>query len=446
MADIVVIGGSAAGLIAAKTAKVMYPDKEVAVIRKEKISMVPCGIPYIFSTLKSVDDDIMGVKPIEDLGVKFIYDEVVDIDKDNKEVITKSGDKIKYDKLVLATGSKPFVPSIEGKDLENIFVVPKDYEYLKNMVEKIKKAKRVAVIGAGFIGVEVTDEIRKEVEKVYLIEAQNRILPVAFDKDFSEVIEENLKSKGVEIKTSKRVKRFIGNGKLERIEFEDGEVIDVDAAILSVGYKPNVELAQKLGLFIGKTGAIWTDEYMRTSEKDIFACGDCVEHKDFYTRRASRLMLASTATFDARIAASNLYGIKMIRENKGNIAIFSSSIEGLTFAAAGLNETMAMEEYFDFVIGEAQTIDKHPGKLPGTEKIKIKLIFSRSSCVLIGAQILGGRSVGEIINILGLAIQKGMTAEELFTMQFGTHPLLTAPPTMYPIVLAAENAMKKMKF
>ena len=177
--DVVIIGGSAAGLIAAKTAKLSYPDKSVLVVRKEEISLVPCGIPYIFSTLNSIDDDKMGIDPIKKLGVDFLIEEVEKVDVESKTVFT-SKTEIKYEKLVFATGSAPFMPPIEGVDQKGVYIIPKDYNYLKGILESISEAKNFVVIGAGFIGVEVSDELRKQGGNVTLVEAMDRVLPLAF--------------------------------------------------------------------------------------------------------------------------------------------------------------------------------------------------------------------------------------------------------------------------
>lgn len=442
--DVVVIGGSAAGLIAAKNAKLSFPDKKVVIIRKEEISLVPCGIPYIFSRLDKIDDNIMGIDPLKKLGVEFIIDEVVRVDVAIKKVFTLK-DSVEYEKLIFATGSTPFVPPIEGIESDGIYMIPKDYEYLKGVLSAIKKARKVTVIGAGFIGVEVSDEISHDGKDVTLVEAMDRVLPLAFDEDIASQVAEKLKENGVAIKTNSRVKKFMApDGKVTAVELENGEKIETDAVIVSIGYRPNTNLAKEAGLFIGKNGSIWTDEYLRTSEKDVFAAGDCAEHKDFFTRKSTKLMLASTATFDARVAGCNLYGLKIIRENKGNISIFSSAINGLAMGAAGVTEATARLEGFEVMVGKFTAIDRHPGTLKDKSTQTVKLVFSKNNGILLGAQVVTGNSAGELINILGLAIQKGMTAVELATLQIGTHPLLTAAPTMYPIISAAESVARSI--
>jgi len=440
--DVVIIGGSAAGLIAAKTAKLSHPDKSVLVIKKEEITLVPCGIPYIFSTLNSIDDDKVGIDPIKKLGVDFLIEEVKKVDVENKKVMTGKTE-VDYDKLVFATGSTPFIPPIEGVDQEGVFNIPKDYEYLKGIMEPVSRAKDVVIIGAGFIGVEMSDELRQQGKNVTLVEALDRVLPLAFDEDISELVNEQLVSKGLNIRTGHKVMRLIGeNGHVTSVELDNGDLLKADAVILSIGYKPCTELAIEAGLYMGRYNSIWTDEYQRTSIPDVFAAGDCAEHKDFFTRKATRLMLASTATFDARVAGMNLFGIRLIKQNKGNISIFSSAIEGLAMGAAGITEATAKSEGFEIKVGKFTAVDRHPGAIPDKSPQTVKLVFSKSEGVLLGAQVATGKSAGELINVLGLAIQQGMTAVDLVTVQFGTHPLLTAAPTMYPAIVAAESVAR----
>ncbi len=440
--DVLIIGGGPAGLIAASTAKKNYQDKSIAIVKKEAVGMIPCGIPYIFGTLKSSDKNILPTKGVENLGVEVITAEVMSVDHEKRVVKTSQGD-MEYEKLVLATGSEPSVPKLNGIELEGVYTVSKYKEYLDKLHEDLKKSEKIVIIGGGFIGVEIADEIRKMGKRVTLIEMMDHLIPAAFDTEFGKLAEEKLVEHGVEVLTSKKVRELSGFKRVEKVILEDGE-LPADLVILSTGYKPRVKLAKEIGVKLGETGAIWTDEYMRTSVPDVYAVGDCVEHICFFTRKPGRLMLASTATFEARVAGSNLYKLRVLRTNKGNLGIFSTSIEGLSLGAAGCNEKMIREEGFDVVVGEASGPDRHPGSIPDASKITMKLVFSSESGLLLGGQVAGGKSVGEIVNAIGMAIQKGMTAAELATLQIGTHPLLTPAPTVYPLVVAAENALIKM--
>ena len=246
--------------------------------------------------------------------------------------------------------------------------------------------------------------------------------------------------------TNTKVAKFVGNGRVEKVMLSDGREIPADVVIVSIGARPNTELAERAGLNISKAGGIWVDEYLRTSNHDIFAVGDCAEKRDFFTRERVPVMLASTATAEARIAGVNLFKIQIVRQNKGTIAIFSTKVGDLALAAAGLTERRAKEEGFEIVTGVAEGVDRHPGAMPDAKPVKVKLIFSKRSGVLIGGQISGGNSIGELINLVGLAIEQGIPGCEIFTLQAGTHPKLTSAPTVYPLVIASQNAMAKIRY
>lgn len=437
--DVVIVGGGPAGLVAAFTTKRFYKDKKILVVKKTEKETVPCGIPYIFHTLSGVENDYMGIEErFKSAGIDLLIDEVVDGNTDEKKLLTKTGKEIFYEKLIIATGSTPNVPNIPGVDLEGVFTVPKDANYLKMLYEKIKDSKNVVIIGGGFIGVEVADELKKSGKNVTLVEIMDSLLPVSFDPDFGEIARKEIEAENLKVLTGRKVTEIYGSKRVEGVRLDNAETIPADAVILATGYRPNSDLARKLGLKVTEYGFIETDEYMRTSKPDVFAAGDCVQHRDFLTGKPSRLMLASAAVFDARIAASNLYGLKVIRTNKGSLNAYSTVIGSKAFGSVGITERVAKEEGFEIVVGRAEAPDRHPGKFEDTTKLIVKLIFSEDSKILLGAQVCGGKSVGEIVNILSLGMQKGITANDLFTMQIGTHPLLTSAPTVYPLAKAAE--------
>jgi len=444
-ADVLIIGGGPAGLVSAVTAKRYYPDKNVLIMKNIVNGCIPCGIPYMFWSLKNPDDNKMGLDASKKNNIGVAINEAVKINRVAKKVTTKSGEEYEYEKLVLASGSSPIKPSIAGIEKEGVYPIYKDMDYLKVTVAKLKKAKDVLVLGGGFIGVEFADEISKiDGLNVYLAEILPHLLENSFDEEFSLLAEEKLKSRGVSIFTNTRVIEFLGKDKVERVRFENGKEVSIDSAILGIGAVPNTTLATEAGLDLGRGKGIWVDEYMRTADPDIFAVGDCAGKRDFYTRKDTPVMLASTATAEARIAGANLYRLKVVRENKGTIAIYSTYVDGLVLGSAGLTEASAKKEGFEIVTGNTESIDKHPGSLPGANKIRVRLIFSRQSGILMGGQVAGGISAGEIINIIGMAIQQRVSITELETLQMATHPYLTSAPTMYPVVLAAQNASDKM--
>jgi NADPH-dependent 2,4-dienoyl-CoA reductase/sulfur reductase-like enzyme len=443
--DVLIIGGSASGIVAAVTGKSNYPDKEFMVIRKEKKVVVPCGIPYIFGSLDSSDKNIMPDNLLSDKGIKIKVDEIVDIDTNKKICKTADRTQVNFDKLIIATGSNPKIPLwLKGVDLDNVFSVPKSKDYLDIVLNKINNCKKIVIIGGGFIGVEVSDELNKRGKDVTIVEILPHILRVAFDEEIAIKAEEILKSRGVKIKSGVGIKKIMGTKKVTSVLLDNGEKIDTDAVILSMGYYPNTSLAEKAGIRLNEKGFIIVDEYMRTETSDIFAIGDCAEKRDFITRKSNGIMLASTACVEARIAGMNLYKLTAVKTFGGTIAIFSTALGDTGFGVAGLTEDMAKKEGFDIIVGSFEGIDKHPGTLPNTNKQMAKLIVSRDSGIVLGGEIIGGPSAGELINILGLIIQNKMTINSLLTTQIGTHPLVTAPPTAYPIIKAAEIISNKI--
>ncbi len=443
--DVLVIGGSASGIVTAITGKSNYPDKEFLVIRKEKQVVVPCGIPYIFGSLESCNKNLIPDAVLEKSDIKLKIDEVTDIDTKKKLCETADGTKISYEKLVFATGSKTKVPKwLKGAEKENVFTVPKDKEYLDLVVEKLKDCKKIVTIGGGFIGVEISDELNKRGKNVSIVEILPHVLSLAFDKEIACKAEEALKKRGVNIISGVGVKEIIGDKKTSGVKLQNGKTIKADAVILSMGYEPNTELAKKAGLKVNDKGFIKVDEYMRTESPDIFAVGDCSEKRDFVTRKTCGVMLASTACAEARIAGMSLYKLSAVKTFGGTIAIFSTMIGNTGFGVAGLTEQIANREGFDIVVGDFEGVDKHPGSLPNTNKQLVKLIAARDSGIILGGEVIGGESTGELTNIIGLAIQNKMTINCLLTSQIGTHPLVTAPPTAYPIIKAAEVISKKI--
>jgi NADPH-dependent 2,4-dienoyl-CoA reductase/sulfur reductase-like enzyme len=443
--DVLVLGGGPAGIISAVTAKKNYPDKNILVIKEVGNGCIPCGIPYMFASLNNPDENKLGNLPLESNGIGVEVDKALKIDRKSKIVETAKGNRYSYEKLIIAVGSHPMKIPIPGIDKEGVYQAYKDMDYLKACVEKIKKAKNILVIGGGFIGVEFADEVSKlQGKKVYLAEMLPAILANSFDAEFSKIAEDKLKSQGVEILTNARVSEISGKDRVEKVKFADGKEVEIDSVILGLGAVPNTDLAVDAGLTAAKGKGVWVDEYMRTSDPDIFALGDCACKKDFYTRKDTPVMLASTATAEARIAGANLYQLKVIRENKGTIAIYSTYISGLVLSSAGLTEQTAKKEGFEVIISAVDGVDKHPGTLPGASKSKLKLIFSKHSGVLLGGQVSCGMACAQMINIIGIAIQKRMSATELETLQLATHPYLTSAPTTYPIVVAAQEASRKI--
>jgi pyruvate/2-oxoglutarate dehydrogenase complex dihydrolipoamide dehydrogenase (E3) component len=213
--------------------------------------------------------------------------------------------------------------------------------------------------------------------------------------------------------------------------------------ILSVGCVANTELAEKAGLTIGPRNGILVDQYMRTSDKNIFACGDCAEKFSFFDGQPCSHKLASIATKEARIVGGNLF--RPHRINKGVIGVFATVLGNTTFAHAGLSEYEAKQKRYDIVVGETEAPNRHPGLMPEADNLNVKLVFDRCTGKILGGQVMGPKSGGELINAISVCIRQEMTVEDVALFPMGTHPALTASPIAYQLTNAAEMAIQAMK-
>jgi pyruvate/2-oxoglutarate dehydrogenase complex dihydrolipoamide dehydrogenase (E3) component len=250
------------------------------------------------------------------------------------------------------------------------------------------------------------------------------------------------KEKGVRLYLKTAVEEIIGENKVEKVKLNNGEEVPANLVIMAVGARANLKLAEEAGIKIIEKGGIEVDKFMQTDIPNIFAVGDCAETKSFFTGKNNLVMLASIACYEARIAGANLYREeKEMAKNDGTVAAFSTCLDGLVLGSVGLNDMGANKENIKTVIGQSEAPNHHPGTLPNTGIIKVKLIFDQSSKILLGGQIAGPENTAEMINLISVAVQQKMTAQELANLQVATHPLITAPPTAYPIIKAAEMVL-----
>lgn len=448
-ADIVIIGGGPGGMTSAIFSRLLYPKKSIIVVKDVNEGVVPCGTPYMFHTMNHPRDNVLACARAEGLNIDLRHGYVSKINRKLKNIETSIGN-ISYTKLILASGSNPIVPSIKGIEKKGVFEIIKDYAYLSKLNSAFKKSRNIVIIGGGFIGVEFADEIASmKNKKVTLVELLPCILN-NFDSEISSDVQRKLEKKGVKVITKKSVTEILGKNNVSEVLLSDGSKIKSELVLLGIGAKPNTKLAEDAGLKLTKRRAVKVNRYMESSDKTIIAVGDCASKKDFFNHKESAVMLASTAAGEAKIASVNLFMPRIMRpimrmgENKGTLPIYATCVGDQCFGSAGLTEKMAKDRGLKYVVGSGQNFDKHPETMPGTHVLKVKLIFSKFSRRLIGAEISGGASVGEITNMLGLAIQNKLKLSALRDMQIGSHPLLTSAPTFYPISIAAMDAMAKL--
>ncbi|MFP4663684.1 MAG: FAD-dependent oxidoreductase [Bacteroidales bacterium] len=446
--DVIILGSGPAGIITGVTVRKQNPDKAVLMIAKDEKGLVPCGIPYVFHKLDDVSKNAMGPKPFVAAGGELIVDEAVSVDPDGKSVQLQSGTEYLYDKLIFATGSTPTVPEfIKGYDLEGVKYIKKDYQYIEALKKETDSIKNIVVVGGGFIGAEVAEQLQLNGKhKVSLVELEDNCFSKAFSPALAGIATEELRKTGVNVMTGTKVDEFTAkDGKLSSVRLDSGEEIPADIVIAAVGYKPNTEMASSAGLDLNSIGAIKVDQYGRTSVSDVCAVGDCAGTVGFLTGTEDNIMLASTATAEARICGYNLFGIRIKRCFAGTLGVFSTEINGLAMAAAGVNDNTAKLANVHYVSAEFSDIDRHPGTLSDASPLSIRLYASTSDGSILGGEVWGGPTSGEIINIISLAIQKRATVYDLMFYQLGTHPLLTTAPTKPVLIKAAEGIIAKLQ-
>ena len=443
--DVVIVGGGPAGVITALTAKRVYPEKSVCVIKEIGDGVIPCAIPYMMDTIAEPKQNAMGNMPLEKAGVDIVVGEVTKLDTEAATITLADGQTCSYERLVLATGTNPVMPPIPGIEKDGVYSIRKSMTDMTQLREKLRICKDVVIIGGGFIGAEFADELGgMEGINVHLVEWMPRLLPGAFDEEFAAAVRTKLEEKGITVSTGARVTALDGGDSVKTVLLDDGRTLPADAVLVSIGARPATSLAEGTGLRLTEHGSLWVDDYLRTNVDGVFAVGDCAEKRDFFTRKPVPVWLASTATAEARVAGTNLYGIQVLRQIQGTIAAFSTQIDGVGYASAGMTCDACDREGFRYVAATAEAPDRHPGVLPGAAPMKVKLIFSEQSGVLLGGQVSGGPSIGELINVIALAIQTKATVRELDMLQIATHPLLGPAPTVHPLINAAHAALAKL--
>ena len=443
--SIVVIGGVAAGASAAAKARREDEQAEISVYEKgEYISFANCGLPYY------VGDEIKNQKALllhtpESLKARFNLDvyvnqEVMEVKPAEHKLITRDrltgemGEKI-YDKLVIATGARPIVPPIEGIQSSNVQLlrtVP-EAEQLKKMVQS-GEVKKAVVIGGGFIGLEAVENLHRQGVDVTLIEKADQVM-TPFDKEMVTYIDDELRHMGVRMIMENGVQKFIINGdRAVAVELEDGEQVEADVFLLSIGVRPDVTLAQKAGVKLGATGAIEVNEYMETSVPDIFAAGDAVEIKHLASNKIVWIPLAGPANKQGRVAGANAVGRRM--KFKGAYGTSIVRVGNVVAGKTGLAEKECQRNEIEYRVTYNFHGD-HAGYYPGSENMMIKLISEKESGRILGAQIVGGQGVDKRIDVVATAIYGSMTVEDLENLDLAYAPPFGAAKD--PIIMAGMN-------
>jgi NADPH-dependent 2,4-dienoyl-CoA reductase/sulfur reductase-like enzyme/rhodanese-related sulfurtransferase len=450
---IIVIGANAAGAKAASKAKRENPNAEVTIIDRGKfISYGACGIPYFVSGEVKDINELMQT-PVGVLrdpaffrkvkGVTVVTaTEALGIDRGARSVRlrnSESGEEsvLAYDSLILATGSSPLVPPLANRDLPGILTV-KSIEAALALKEMAVAGKTACIIGGGLIGMEIAEALRLKGLNVTVLEMRDQLLPGIFDPEMAMLLETHLRDKGVDVATGCRVAGFEGSGRLEKVVTGTGAV-NADLAIMALGAKPNVSLARDAGLQIGATGAIAVDNRMRTSDPDIYACGDCCESVHLVTGKKVFIPLGSTANKQGRVAGINAVGGKATFA--GVLGTTILRVFDFNAGRTGLTESGARELGY----GVETVLSPAPDRahfFPTAKPIALKLVTERSSGRLLGLQAVGPGDAAKRVDTAAVAITFGATAEQLSQLDLGYAPPFSS--AMDNLVVAADIMKNKL--
>ncbi|MFV0246405.1 MAG: CoA-disulfide reductase [Mycoplasmatales bacterium] len=419
---VVVIGANAAGMSFAAKYRRNKPEDEIIIFEKgDYISFGACGLPYYVAGEFEDKNEMFARTPeqiIED-GIDLrMNTEVISIDFDNKSVST-TNDTITYDKLIIATGANPIVPkSIIKQESENIqtLVSMKDGDLLKEKVNS-GNIKHVLVIGGGFIGLEVMDAMHHNNIKVTLIEGSNSILSNQFGSDMTQIVEKNIKDKNIDLELDSFVKEIDLEDNKPVITLENDKVIKSDLVVLSIGFSPNTSFIE--GIDKLKNGAIKINKDYTTSIKDVYAIGDCASVYNPILDEQTYLPLATNANKIAKSLADYLSDIETTFE--GMIGSCCIKVLDYDLARSGITEKQASNNNIDYKVKVLK--DKnHTSYYKNQEDIYIKLIYRPDNLEIIGAEVVGMYDVVQRLNVLALAISKGITTKELAYIDFAYAP------------------------
>ncbi len=425
---VVIIGGVAGGATAAARIRRLDESAEIVVFEKSGyISYANCGLPYYIGG-EIEDREALTLQTPESFYARFrvvmkVRHEVVEIDVKDKNVTVKDLSdgrtfRENYDKLIISTGARPVKPAFSGIDNPRIFTLRtvEDTLAIKNFTEE-RSPKSAVVVGGGFIGIEVAENLRRLGIGVTLVEAAPQVM-APFDGDMASILHTELRKNGVNLLLGTMVEGFSEEGGVT-VNLKDRPSVTADMAVLAIGVAPDTSLAERAGLKLGIKGSIVTDEHMRTSAPDVYAVGDAAQIKNFVTGKEGLISLAGPANKQGRVAADNVCG----KDSRYSGGQGSSVIKlfGLTAACTGINERTAKSLGMD---AESVVLSplNHAGYYPGGSVMTMKVVFERGSFRLLGAQIIGRDGVDKRIDVIATALRAGLSATELAELDLAYAP------------------------
>ncbi|MDU7966581.1 MAG: CoA-disulfide reductase [Paeniclostridium sordellii] len=442
---VVIIGAVAAGMSAAAKLKRSKPEYDVVVYEKtDVVSFGACGLPYFVGGFFDDPKNMIARAPekFRESGIDLnIFNEVISVHTENKKLKVKNvntGETFidSYDKLMIATGASSIIPPIKNVKLENVSTLKSldDGVKVKELMNK-DEIKKVAIIGAGFIGLEAVEAAKKLGKEVVVFQLEDRILPQVFDKEITDILESEIRKHEVDLRLEEIVSELVGETKVEKVVTNKGEY-EADLVIIATGVRPNTAFLKDTGMDMLPNGAIIIDEFGRTSIEDIYAAGDCATIQNIVTGQDSYVPLATGANKLGRIVGENLAGAN--NSFQGSLGSSCIKIMDMEAAATGLTETQAsklgIEVKAKFISDFNQT-----NYYPGRDKMYVKLVYDASTKVILGGQVAGFKDAVQRCNVIAACIFGKLT-----TNQLGMLDLCYAPPfaRTWDILNVAGNVSK----
>jgi NADH oxidase (H2O2-forming) len=410
-----IIGAGAGGRSASGRIRELDKQAQIDIFSTQsEIGYAPCEPPFVLRGVSRWDDIFYPGKFFEERNINVhLNTEVTDIRRKEKCIIA-GGQSYPYDKLVLSPGASPSTPPIPGVNAENVFTISTNIADGKALEKIIPKYNSAAVIGAGAIGVEIALALMaKRYQQVYLLDMQENILPASLDKDMAKKIEGVMRRRGMDLILSAEVSSVRSNSSKKLVTLPDRQ-LEVDFVLLATGSKPNVELARKAGIEIGETGGILVNQYLQTSDPDIYAVGDCIENWDRQIGFKMRHLMVTTAGRTGDVAARNLVSGNSI-PYEGTLLTFAIDIFGHQIGTAGFNERLAREKELDFITTKLSHSVTRPHY--GGKRLHYKLVADRKTHTLIGAQIISEEKIRGLINEIALAIAEKIPLHRLAMLE-----------------------------
>jgi NADH dehydrogenase len=434
--DVVLVGGGPATRLLNKSLHQLRPGLTTVVIRDEDRIVNHCGTPYIVEQTIPWERGLIPETLVTRFGTEILVDPLVGGDPDAHEITLRSGRRLRYGQLVLATGTDQTLPPIAGTDLDRVLKVRRT-EDVQDTMARLGDIGHVTVIGGGYIGLEFAVALRRLGHEVALVEILPHVMGGRIDPDLAAKLEARLTALGIDLRLDTAATRITGEGQVAGVELDDGTSLATDAVLSAVGVAPSLDFADALGLARSVHG-LQVDDLFRTNLPDVYAVGDCIETRCLVTGEPVPGKLGSNAGQMARTLALHLAGVES-RPFPGVINAAVTVVDDLAYGGVGLSEQDAARLGLETLVGRITSTSQYDN-MPHHEPVDARIVYRASDQVVLGGELLGRFNPAGFIEALGHLIERRATLTDVVTSSYSSHPELT-PKTNKPFWVAASEPL-----